>query len=259
MSEATISTATHKRRDFSALSEEGGMSLARQFGNTEEVTLPASAPAGTQMSTRVDKILEGPSFTQVTIDDKGEAFAKEWRPSMSTLDYIGDKDLILNYLYRLERKYRVTMPIKVCGIDPIVFNNVEFIASDVVGAEKAFLIPNNTSTEENAEQAAYELVEVDNDLYLSCLSECLDIDYLHSILAEATTSIKTSGSYIYSLVGLRMLALGEGEKEGRLLNTLRLNNYEMSVLISYMEQFPGMNVTYAIMDEHQVIKFVIGK
>lgn len=207
------------------------------------------------------RALPAPSFTVVEVPDAGMSFAKEWRPSMATPNYIGETSMLLEYLKRLERLHKVTMPIKACGIDPILFKNVTYLSSQEAGSENEendelistiFSIP---TPGDEGDAPLYELILVDKELYMSCLSECLDQDYLNSIIAEATSTVKAFGRYIYQMVGFKKLALESGQQEGRLLNTLRLNTYEMSVLISYMQQFKGIQVTYKVIEDKQCICF----
>lgn len=118
-------------------------------------------------------------------------------------------------------------------------------------------MPVQPASGEEQGMSVYEIIEVDGALYMSCVSECLDRDYLNSVLAEATTAIKSTGRYIYGMVDYRKLALVNGEPEGRLLNTLRLNTYEMNVLCCYMGKFPGMQKTFEVIDGKQCIRFTL--
>lgn len=207
--------------------------------------------------------VSSPAFTVVDIPDSGFSFAKEWRPSMATPNYIGETSMLLEYLKRLERLHKVTMPIKACGIDPILFKNVKYLTAAEVGqseeseaaevASKIFSIPPAEAA--GGVDSLYELISVDGELYMSCLSECLDSDYLNAVISEATSSVKAFGRYIFQMVGFKKLALEAGQVEGKLLNTLKLNTYEMSVLISYMQQFNGIKVSYRTIDGKQCICF----
>lgn len=200
-----------------------------------------------------------PGFTLVSGDCR--VFAKEYAPKMECPNYIGDTDMILRYLFREERRNHITMPIRTCGIDPIVFENVEHLEDDEEGggtvATNYFAIPDDNSGDEDANHV-YELIEVDGNLYLSCMSECLDSDYLHRIITEATTTMRETGSYIFRMVGLRRLAVNDSDNNvGRLLETLRLNTFEMSALCTYMGDF-GVEPSFEIIDGHQCICFRAG-
>lgn len=222
-----------------------------------EATPYASTPATAVRM--VSKKLDRPSFTKMPIEATDcFSFAREWRPTMEVTPYIGNKDLLLDYLFKLERHHKVTMPIKVCGIDPIVFQFLEHAGLE--GAEGVFYIPNKKvpaeGPGENEEMPpAYELIEVDGDLYLSCVTECLDEEYMNIVLSEATTAIKSTGHYTYQMVDYKKLALEDGEEEGKLIRTLRLNTFEMSMLEAYMASIPEMEISYEVINEHQCICF----
>ena len=242
-------------RDFdtpesSSLSQLLAESLEEE---TSEGTLGPNAKSPTAGGVRV---LETGGFTEVDVENHGLEFASEWRPSMETPDYIGETEMLLEYLKRQERLHRVTMPIQACGIDPILFSNVKYLEIQDGGSEsvEVFEIPSGSG--ESANTSAYELIKVDSNLYMSCITECLDRDYLNSVIAEATSAVKACGSYVFQMVGYKKLALEEGKTEGRLLNTLKLNSYEMSVLISYMSQFEGITISYRIINGKQCICFV---
>lgn len=233
-------------RDFSAVGGPGSLSERFSTGrpmedmglSNDEERLPPQ---------------QQPFFTVVEISDSGAGFANEWRPTMPMPEYIGNTSMLLTYLYGEERHHKVTMPIKACGVDPIVFQNVEILDTGDDQQSRLFMIP----VEGSEQGPVYELIKVDGELYLSCMSECLDSAYLNSIIAEATSAVKACGHYTFQMVGFKKLALEEGEQEGRLLNTLRLNTYEMSVLIAYMQQFDGIQVNFMTVGEHQVIDFKI--
>ena len=196
-----------------------------------------------------------PGFTLV--DGDYRSCAREYAPTMEKLAYIGDTDMLLTYLYREERRHRVTMPIKACGIDPIVFDNVVRLEMEEGQPQNFFVIDEeygNASEAQDSAQHVYELVTVDGELYLSCISECLDEEYLHRVIMEATTTMRETGSYIFRMVGLRRLAVESDNTPGRLLETLRLNTFEMSALCAYMGDF-DIEPSFEIIDGHQCICF----
>lgn len=221
-------------------------------GNTEEAApnIPDEAmPPYTKFeedpapSATGDEVNAG--FTLVDGDHK--LFAREYAPKMECPKYIGDTSMILDYLYREERKHKITLPVRACGIDPVVFEYVEHL-TEGDEATPYFAIPEGDNTH------VYELIEVDGDLYMSCMSECLDPDYLHSIITAATTSMMETGNYIFRMTGLKRLAREDGSDTGRLLKTLRLNTYEMSALCSYMADF-GVEPTFEVINGNKCICF----
>ena len=177
---------------------------------------------------------------------------------MATPEYIGNNAVLLRYLYDQERKHRVTMPIKACGIDPIAFTYADTLLGGDEGDDvpKLYTVP-GVEPDAAGQPVAYELIRVDGSLYMSCVSQCLDEEYLTSVLAEATTAIKETGEYIYQLVNYRKLVLEAGQSECQLLHTLRLNTFEMSVLVTYMKSFENMSVAYKTIGGKQCIVFSV--
>lgn len=204
---------------------------------------------------------EAPFAVKVLDDNCWSEFAVSWRPNMATPIYIGETTMILQYLQSLEQLYRVTMPIKACGIDPIVFDDALGILSANDADEEpvkktTFDIDSGVQGEDGYVSNSYELISVDGDLYMSCVSSVLDAVYMNSVIADVTSAVREKGEYTFYMVGYRHLRLTEGEQEGRLLNTLKLNTYEMSVLCSYMQQFPGMSITFGVGENgKQCIRF----
>ncbi len=212
----------------------------------------SSVASGVQSDTQKVVACE-PGFT--FLDNGCEGFTAECSTDMATPSYIGDTQMLLAYLHTTERKYKVTMPIKACGLDPIIFEHTERVSLGEDGEGTDNEVPENAFILSVGEQRVlYELAKVDGELYLSCISECLDKDYLQSIIREATVSMMESGAYIFYMVGLREMALQDGEETARLLRTLRLNTFEMSTLCAYMEGF-GCEPQFQIRDGRQCIYF----
>lgn len=203
-----------------------------------------------KISRNANPSVGAPSFLRLS-DVDGTEFAGQWLPSMTDVGYIGKTAMLLAYIQQEEKHHHLTMPIKACGIDPILFENVSNAMPDA--PTTIFAIKPEDASDDSAEM--YELVNVDGEYYLSCVSSCIDKDYLNGMIAEATVSIRETGQYIFQMVGFRKLALEEGQQVARLINTLRMNTYEMSALISYMEQFENMQVSYETIKDHQCICF----
>mgnify|MGYP001030460677 CR=1 FL=1 len=274
-----------KMRNFGgegpAVKEDSGGSLRSKYGSRAASTegeqeeqvvppVPAQLPFGTASSFTQNNndshVLDSSGFTLVDVQEGVMQFASEWRPTMETPNYIGETTMLLEYLKRQERLHQVTMPIRACGVDPIVFENVGYLDMGdnapqaklfYIGSASTVLSDDEDTTQVNATPPAYELIEVDGELYLSCVSECLNREYLNSVIAEATSSVKATGSYVFQMVGYKKLALENGKNEGRLLNTLKLNSYEMSVLCTYMRKFEGIEVTHLVTSGKQCISFVL--
>lgn len=248
----------HVRRDFSAGSLDA---MAEKLSGTSETSQAENQNTIKQEEASAPIVITEAPFLSCSIEDLGKTFANAWSPQMPTPDYVGDTLMILRYLHRLERFHRITMPIKACGVDPIVFKNVEVLQAETNGHD-LFQIPVNESEEAEVSQPTYELIKIDDELYMSCVTDCLNDNYLGRIIEEATTSVKATGSYVFEMVGFRHLTVepenGSSAPEsshGGLLKTLRLNTYEMSVLTAYMSQFPGMSTTYEVRGGQQCICF----
>lgn len=243
----------------SPLAEVFGRAVMKDSGPESTSTEESSAGSATMEEKNTDS--GEPASTIVEIPDSGFEFAGIWRPTMATPDYIGNNAVLLRYLYDQERKHKITMPIKACGIDPIVFNYVDLLLEKEPGdtdtdVPRLYTIP-GVESDENGQPVAYELIRVDGNYYMSCVSQYLDEEYLTSVLAEATTAVKGTGEYIYQLVSYRKLIVEPGQSEGQLLCTLRLNTFEMSVLVSYMKSFENMSVVYKTLNGKQCIVFSV--
>lgn len=230
------------------------------FGEEEPVGAPAveaeeGSPFTTEEAPNVPSRGEtfSPGFT--LLDKNCEDFAAEFSPCMETPRYIGDSQLLLSYLHKLERQFQLTMPIKACGIDPVVFEHVEFVplSADADSSEATTFCMDVDGT-----KVLYELAKVDNELYMSCVSECLNPDYMKAVIQDATVNMVERGEYIFPMVGYREMALQEGESTAKLLRTLRLNTFEMSTLCAYMEGFNAV-MSFEVLNGKQCIRFCTSK
>lgn len=173
-----------------------------------------------------------------------------WRPDMQVQSYIGITDMLLHYLVEQESRYAMTMPIHACGIDPVVFEHADYVQEE---GDSSRFFSVTVGEGDDASERLYELVEIDGELYMSCISDFLNRGYFEQIITAATCAIKEHGQYIFPLVGLR--SLSEDPSTG-LLNTMRLNSYELNALISYMSQFSGVQITsFTNEDGHECLSF----
>lgn len=209
-----------------------------------------------------------PKFMRIDVDDDVMAgFSREYNPAMATQICIADKTMLLEYMVATERRYNITMSFPAYGVDPIVFDEVlkEMRERSKDGTEDDDVLNSvppvvainvkNRDVSDGREQAEmYEKIEVDGVLYLSCISECLDKDYLHSVIAEATEAIYMHGSYVYTMVGPKPITI-DGEAQGEFIETLKLNSYELSVLLSYMQKIRGVSAFHGVFNGRSAIKF----
>ena len=206
-----------------------------------------------------------PKFMRIDVDgDTMLGFSGEYNPAMITQNCIADKTMLLEYMVATERRYDITMSFPAYGVDPIVFDEVlkEMRKTSAEPGEEAAALPpvvaiavKGRDKDSGRElQEMYEKIEVDGVLYLSCISECLDKEYLHKVIAEATEAVYMHGSYVYTMVGPKPITI-DGEAQGEFIETLKLNSYELSVLLSYMQRIDGVNVTHGIFNGRSAIKF----
>lgn len=249
------------RGDFADPKQEGvhGYSAKEDAGTFDEEYAFESVGVGQNTS---------PKFMFIDVDGSTVLnFSEEYNPSMITQNCIADKQMLLEYMVATERRYNITMSFPAYGVDPIVFDEVVLerqkreAVSDAEGdsADKfPPIVPINVKGRQTAEgqepAEMYEKIEVDNILYLSCISECLDKEYLHKVIAEATEAVYMHGVYIYTMVGPKPLTI-DGEAQGEFIETLKLNSYELSVLVSYMQKIEGVKVYHGVFNGRSAIKF----
>lgn len=200
--------------------EDGG-----EYGDDEEESEEFSHP------------IDAPIFTFVDVDS-AQPFAPEWSVAMPTTAYIGDTQMLLKYLYEVERRNRLSIPIRACGVDAIALEQAKANGIKSTGGKIVFPI----DVGEGNTAPTYEVLDIKGELYLSCVSEAVNPEYLSSIIMEATTAIKNNGSYVFEICGYRKLA-GEANSVSTLIYTLKLNTYEMSYLCSYMDK-ENISTTY---------------
>lgn len=183
-------------------------------------------------------------FHRISVsDDILEQYSKKYNTDLEAVECIADSKKLLSYMVEQERKHAITMPFHATGIDPICFFSSldEDAEAPFVGIE----LP-------DGEQDFYECIEVDNALFLSCVSRVIDEDYLQRIISEAAEALYTHGIYRYTMRGPKPLRT---EVPGQMLETLKLNTYELSILQSYIDSIPNVSHTMVREDDHSVIVF----
>lgn len=224
--------------------------------------------ADTKQEVRANGVFSGdasdmPKFMRVSVEDDDVAyFAKEYKPTAGVVGCVADRDMLLRYMVSVERKYGVTVSFPACGVDPNIFDiSVAEIRAESEGENHppvvTIPVAGRATSEDNPDASEiYEKIEVDGIQYLSCASECLDRDYLHTVLAEATEAVFMHGEYIYTMVGPRPLVCeGDTEYAGKFIETLKLNSYELSVLLSYMQKIDGVVTSFGVYNGRSAIMF----
>lgn len=182
-------------------------------------------------------------FATVGVDKETLAsFAREYSKLSTPVTCVADTKMLLEYMVSKERSTGVTASFHACGVDTVAF---EQAAAETEGTG---VVPINVQGKE--EPALYEKIKVDGEYYLSCLSECLNADYLYQVISEATEALYVQGVYTYTLIGPRPIA-----NHGGFINTLKLNSYELSVLLAFVDSMGGVTTKHCIEDGRATIKF----
>lgn len=237
-----------------------------------------------------EEVFRTPLFTVVGVENADLLkISREYTPALTTIKSVANTGMLLQYMVGTEREYNVTMSFPACGVDTNVFDGA---MEESLQAQSADKYPASDGNADSAEESAapseralegqdenpevvsisvpasepstgehpelYEKIVVDGVPYLSCLSQCLNAEYLHQIIAEATEAVFTHNKYVYTLVGPRPLvkrgatAGGEGQC---FIETLKLNSYELSVLLAYMGAIEGISVEHGAFDGRSAITF----
>ena len=201
-------------------------------------------------------------FTIVDIAvDSIDEYSKEYSNNMNINNCVADQRMLLKYMVEQERALGVALSFRAVGVDTIVFDTVCTTSDDPTEPPMVAVVPdeNNLDEENNPVTYYYEKITVDGEVYLSCLSDVLDSAYLHQIITDVAEALYTHGIYTYTLIGPRPLR-GRTVKHGdhecqQFIETLKLNSYELSVLIGYVQKLGNINISYGEYNGHQAIFF----
>lgn len=208
---------------------------ASQMKNPTDQSMPAASATET--------IDCAAAFAVVEVDrETMSTFAREYSNLANPIPCIADCQMLLEYMVGKERSNGVTVSFHACGVDPVAFDQVAAEAGEGV-------VPIKVPSKE--EPALYEKILVDGVLYLSCLSECLNEGYLHQVISEATEALFVHGTYTYTMVGPRPIGT-----DGHFMDTLKLNSYEMSVLMAYTDSLGNVKPRHCVENGRATIKFV---
>ena len=205
-----------------------------------------------------EKKVEQPSrsfFTSIDVErEEVGRFAKEYSRELLTLDYVGSSALLLKQAVDIERRYRVTLPLRAYGLEPVVFYRANCTPAGIPPADGKERVDDKVSIDCGDTELPYELLNIDGINYLSCCGDVLDESYLYSVIAEAKQEVQYNGSYKFPLVGLRLLR--DAENGDTYIVTLRLNTYEMSILVKSMTSDPGVTARQEVdSDGHSCLYF----
>lgn len=222
----------------------------KYYNDVEAVASSESAP----MDSFSASDSASPQFTVVDVNTEIlHEYAREYEPNLAVKECVANIVMLLTYMVTTERKLGVTLSMRAYGVDPVVFEEASKDTPDGQPRVVAITVPGKESTD-GYEGDLYELIDVDGVLYLSCVSESLNPNYLHQVIAEATEAVYTHGRYVYTMVGPRPLA-NDGSGKNEFIETLKLNSYELSVLLSYMNKLSGVHVSYGVYNGRSAILF----
>lgn len=160
---------------------------------------------------------------------------------------VANLDDLLQYMVALEQSSNLTLSFHAYGIDPIVFYEKLKQEGRDDGTLTLTLEYDNAEGEVvHSYSADYCALEVDGQLYLSCVSRCTDGAYLQDIIRRMFEGLQTSGIYSFQLVGPRTVVTTD--EDYRTVNTLRLNSYEMAVLANIAKNELGAVHRFDIID-----------
>jgi len=209
-------------------------------------------------------------FTCLEMSDTDiSSFVREYTPELKLTGCVAEIPMLLSYMVKQERAFGVTLPFRACGVDTIVFDT-----SAVKQQDGPYTVEVPVTDGAGEHTAFYEKIVVDGIVFLSCVSESLDPDYLHRIISEAADALYIHGQYVYTMVGPRPLQgrtvdvkvevpmAEEGtapvpatQKCQEFIETLKLNSFELSVFVHYMRAINGVSITYGTYDNRQAILF----
>lgn len=202
-----------------------------------------------------------PCFTVLDMEQGAiTPFTREYTSALDMTNCVAEIPMLLDYMVRLEREFGVTLPFKACGIDTIVFDNA---AVQQEGGPSTVQITVDNGEGQKSDRF-YEKITVDDVVYLSCINESLNPDFLHRIITEAVDSVYIHRQYVYTLVGPRPLngrtvSVKDGDgadvNKQEFIETMKLNSYELSVFINYMNSIEGVKVIHGTYDGRMAIMF----
>ena len=203
-------------------------------------------------------VVSAPKFTVVSAGKENWAsFSRDYKPAeMEQVPCVAETTMLMQYMVAMERHRATTLSFPACGVDPKVF----YEHKEKYNPDGPMVLEVDTGSPGCSTTAEYEMVEVDGVNYLSCTTDCLDPDYLHSVIAEATEAIYTHGKHIFTLIGPKPVesSMSEEGAEKVFVETLRLNSYELSALIGYMESIAGVSVEHCDYNGRSALMFTRG-
>lgn len=187
-------------------------------------------------------------------------FVNGYDVSLKSIACMADSDLLSTYMTSMERSLGVTLSFEAYGIDPIVFDDLkkrQGVEDGVVTINYPAEVDSDGVTTSLA-SAQYEMLSIDGKLYLSCVSDVLDDKYLKSVVAQGMEALTMHNEFIYTYVGPRPILVpvpGGTEYERRVIETLKLNTKELSILLSCMKSVEGVQYYSAMVDGHSCMVF----
>lgn len=159
--------------------------------------------------------------------------SKENNPEMYVYEWVGNTNLLLDYIINIQNKANLTIPLEALGVDTQMF--------DLVNLDKNQI---------QVDDKYYELICVDGKHYLSCLSCASDVEHFKSLILDITSKLNEFGSYTLYRSCLRVFDI-KNEEDNPIsdINTrsfvycLNLNSFELQAIKTYLSKVGSVTIT----------------
>lgn len=169
-------------------------------------------------------------------------------PAMLTCEWVGNSNMLLNYVTDMQSMCHLTLPLDSLGIDAKMFDMIE------PSEDKTYIIGNER----------YELLEIDGHCYLSCSSAEIDKKHFQDVTRDMLSSLYDCGSYTLYRSQFRIFQSANGTAEGPsnthsdadgrcLIYALNLNTFELQALYKYLSNLPGASYKHGRSEDGRAI------
>ena len=186
-------------------------------------------------------------------------FVNGYNTNLTAINCMADSNLLSTYMTTMERNLGVTLSFEAYGIDPIVFHDLLKKQNSNTGCV-SINIPVGADADGSPLEyipESYEMLNIDGKLYLSCVTSVLDAEYLKSVIAQGVEALTMHNKFVYTYVGPRPIKIvGDDEEvENGVIETLKLNTKELSILLSCMKNISGVTYCSSVVDGHSCMVF----
>lgn len=187
------------------------------------------------------------------IDDLLNEVSSTISVGMDTVDWVGSINYLLSYIVELQSTFKLTLPLSTLGVSTEMFRYV----------------PREENGLYRVGKDLYELIEIDGDFFMSCMTAPIDVDRFKSIVQELLCNMNEGGEYKLRRAGYRILTFANNPpadatgiesdvKDRALVYALNLNSYEIQALCRYASALPGITITNEEDKDHgAILRFVL--